>query len=77
MDFDPSIWHECPTYIEGLEIVNKIIVVNDVSERKIKMMEEFNSILTNDEEQKQFLLLSVEKYRQKYPMYTKYSLTSQ
>lgn len=77
MDFDPSIWHECPTYIEGLEIVNNIIVVNDISERKIKMMEEFNSILTNDEEQKQFLLLSVEKYRQKYPMYTKYSLTSQ
>lgn len=32
-----------------------IIVVNDTAERHVKLMDEFNNKITNDEEQKQFL----------------------
>lgn len=74
LQFEPSIWLQCQDYIAGLEIVNKIVVVNDVSERKVKLMEEFNTILTNDEDQKQFLLLTVEEYHKKYPTFNKNSL---
>lgn len=61
MDSDPSFWSQCPSYNEGLEVVKKMLVVNDVSERKAKLMQEFNEILANDEEQKQFLLLTVKQ----------------
>lgn len=77
MDFEPSFWPQCPSYIHGLEVVKNMLVVNDVSERKVKLMEEYNTILTNDEEQKQFLLLTVEHYRKKFPSFTKKSLVSQ
>lgn len=76
MDYEPSIWPQQDSYIQGLEIVRKILVVNDVSERKVKLMEEFNKILTTDEEQKQFLLLTVDLYRKKFASHTKKSLSS-
>ena len=38
-------------------------VVNDTDERGVKLFEEYNSLLTNDEEEKQFLLQVVEANR--------------
>jgi len=38
-------------------------VVNDTAERAVKLFEEFNTLLTNDEEEKQFLLQVVEANR--------------
>lgn len=74
MDFEPSSWSQRESYIHGMQVVQKMQVVNDVSERKVKLMEEFNQVLTNDEEQKQFLLLTVDKYRQRYSSHSKTSL---
>lgn len=74
MDFEPSAWPQINSYIEGLQVVQKMQVINDVSERKVKLMEEFNHLLTHDEEQKQFLLLTVDKYRQKYSSHSKTTL---
>lgn len=76
MNSPPSFWAQCPSYIHGLEIVKNMLVINDVSERKVKLMEEYNTVLTTDEEQKQFLLLTVENYRKTYPSYAKKSLIS-
>lgn len=76
MRHDPPLWPECSEYVQGLEVVQKIIVVNDVAERKVKLMEEYNALLTKDEEQKQFLLLTVDQYRKKYPHYAKSALLS-
>lgn len=76
MDTDPSMWHQCPSYNDGLQIAKKIAVINDVSERKVKLMEEFNNVLTHDEEQRQFVLLTVDRYRKMFPNYTKQSLIS-
>ena len=35
-------------------------VVNDTTERGVKLFEEFNRIITNDEEEKQYLLRVME-----------------
>ena len=51
----------------GLQIINNLSVINDVAERGIKLIEEYNSILTKDEKQKQFLLQVVNDYRATYP----------
>ena len=37
-------------------------VVNDVAERGVALTQEYNQILTKDEEQKQILLLGVEDH---------------
>ncbi|CAH2098311.1 unnamed protein product [Euphydryas editha] len=42
-------------------------VVNDIAERGVALIEEFNKLVTTDEDQKQFLLLVVKNYRQMYP----------
>lgn len=39
-------------------------VVNDIAERGVALMQEYNKLHTNNEEQK---LLLVKEYRQKYP----------
>jgi len=40
--------------------------VNDIAERGVALMDEYK-LHTTDEEQKQFLLLVVKEYRQRYP----------
>jgi len=42
-------------------------VMNDSAERAIALMQQHNSSLTKNEEQKQFLLCLVEKHRKQYP----------
>ena len=41
-------------------------VVNDLSERTVKLMQDFATSVSNDEEQKQFLLLVVEFHRKEF-----------
>ena len=43
-------------------------VVNDTAERGVKLFEEYNSLLTNDEEEKQFILQVVEANRKAAPL---------
>lgn len=42
-------------------------VVNDIAERGVALMDEYNRLHTNDEEQKQYLLLTVKDYRRRFP----------
>ncbi|KAL4097852.1 hypothetical protein QTP88_022559 [Uroleucon formosanum] len=51
----------------GGNAVAHINVINDTTERGMKLIEEYNSILTKDEEQKQYLLQIVKNYEIKYP----------
>lgn len=76
MQYEPALWAQREDYIRGSEVVGKIMVVNDVSERKVKLMEEFNALLTKDEDQKQFLLITVDRYRKNFPSHNKSSLIS-
>ncbi|GBP85747.1 hypothetical protein EVAR_97243_1 [Eumeta japonica] len=64
---EPRLWEEDEDYKASREIVRSMRVVNDIAERGVALIEEFNKIITSDEEQKQFLLLVVKKFRQMYP----------
>jgi len=44
--------------------------VNDTTERGVKLFEEFNQIITNDEEEKQYLLRVMEANRKAVPIQT-------
>jgi hypothetical protein len=46
-------------------------VVNDLAERAVALIQEFNSSLTRNEEQKQYLLQVVEDHRSKFSAPTK------
>jgi len=41
--------------------------VNDTAERAVKPMQEYNSLITTNEEQKQYLLQFISQHRAKYP----------
>ena len=45
-------------------------VVNVTAERGVKLFEEFNRIITNDEEEKQYLLRVMEANRKAVPIQT-------
>ena len=60
-------WTEDEDYKSTRDSVRCMRVVNDIAERGVALMDEFNKLHTTDEEQKQFLLLVVKEYRQRYP----------
>lgn len=45
---DPSIWKSEKSYLEGLEILWKLKVVNDIAECGIQLMSTYNQMLTKD-----------------------------
>lgn len=51
-----------------------LTVVNDCAERGVKLIEDFNKLLTKDEEDLQFLLQVVSSYREKFPSHAKKDL---
>lgn len=75
LDSDPSQWEGSEEFKENSLVCHNLFVVNDTAERGVKFMKDFNRILTNDEEEKQFLLQVVESYRNRYPSYKKSCLT--
>jgi len=44
-------------------LIRTLRIVDDTAERGVKLVEEYNSLLTNDEEEKQFILQVVEANR--------------
>ena len=56
-------WNDIEAYQKGKYRIKKLRVVNDTAVRAVKLFEEFNTLLTNDEEEKQFLLQVVEANR--------------
>lgn len=68
---EPSEWNQIAEYKNAKEMLSNLQVVNDFSERGVKLMKDFNKSITKDEETKQFLLQVVSDYRQKYPSHSK------
>ncbi|BES89663.1 Hypothetical protein NTJ_02470 [Nesidiocoris tenuis] len=60
-------WESDPEYLHIKNIVSSMRVVNDIAERGIALMEEYNKLRTQNEEQKQYLLLTVKEFRKKFP----------
>ena len=53
------------------EVAQSVKVVNDLAERGVALVQEFNASLTKNEEQKQYLLQVIEDHRRKFPQPTK------
>src|SRR6478609_9318324 len=61
-----TAWPEHQAYKSACEFVKNLICVNDVAERGIALIHNFNATITKDEEQKQYLLQVVEKHRRDF-----------
>jgi len=68
---DTSEWGLIPTYQRSPEVAQSVKVVNDLAERGVTLVQEFNSSLTRNEEQRQFLLQVVEEHRKLFSAPTK------
>ena len=66
-DVDPTEWKHLADYQAAVDYVNCLNVTNDFVERGVALMQEFNSAITKDEDQKQYLLQVVEQHRKKFP----------
>ncbi|GBO31727.1 hypothetical protein AVEN_25041-1 [Araneus ventricosus] len=66
LNISPDLWDRDDSYLKSQEIFQNLRVVNDTTERGIKLMQDFNGLLAVDEEQKQFLLQCVEDQRKQY-----------
>ncbi|XP_050526437.1 uncharacterized protein LOC126897076 [Daktulosphaira vitifoliae] len=66
LSIDPAYWNYQEDFKTGREIIKSLKIVNDTAERGVKLMEEYNDKFTKDEEQKQFLLQTVQDYQKKY-----------
>lgn len=66
----PQDWCHDEGYCRAREQVKALLVVNDTAERAVKLFEEYNSLITKDEEEKQLLLQLVEANRKAIPTET-------
>ncbi|GBM28587.1 hypothetical protein AVEN_265033-2-1, partial [Araneus ventricosus] len=69
LNISPDLWDRDDSYLKSQEIFQNLRVVNDTELLMIimKLMQDFNGLLTVDEEKKQFLLHCVEDHRKQYP----------
>lgn len=72
---DPSTWETIVQFDENWTFCRDLMVVNDVAERGIKFVQDYNQILTRDEEEYQLILQVCEWYRKMYPSHKKSDLT--
>ncbi|KAL4103552.1 hypothetical protein QTP88_018914 [Uroleucon formosanum] len=72
---NPENWPNIKSYTNAKNILQNLNVVNDVAERGVKLMEDFNTKFTKNENQKQYVLKLVQEYRKKYPSHRKDLLT--
>ncbi|XP_025424672.1 uncharacterized protein LOC112693695 [Sipha flava] len=78
MDFlqqNPENWPNIDSYKKAKNILHHLSVINDAAERGVKLMEDFNTKFTKNENQKQYVLKVVQEYRKKYPSHSKNMLT--
>ena len=63
----PKLWKEDSNFQHMLEHIKSLKTVNDAAERAVKLIQDYATSITKDEEQKQFLLQAVEHHRKMLP----------
>ncbi|ESO01544.1 hypothetical protein HELRODRAFT_174506 [Helobdella robusta] len=63
----PDMWNNDNDYIIGQRKVRSLKVVNDAADKGVALIQEFNRVVTNDEDQKEYLLQVIEKHRKDFP----------
>jgi hypothetical protein len=76
MTNDPETWNDSPVYIQNKRIVDSLKVVNDIAERSIALMSDFNSSITKNESEMQRLIQVVEDHRKRVPDSSKGTLAA-
>ncbi|ESO02978.1 hypothetical protein HELRODRAFT_173812 [Helobdella robusta] len=72
---NPELWSNNEEYLKSKKIVDGLKVTNDTAERGVKLITDYNSCITKDEKQKQFLLQVIAECRTKFPCCSKASLS--
>lgn len=60
---DPATWKNSASYLQALEKISGLKVVNDVAERSISLAQDFNGLAGKSEEQQQYLYKTVAHHR--------------
>src|SRR6218665_1084747 len=68
LEQDPGRWDINAYYIISRKRVQQLKVVNYAAKHGASLIHNFNSVLTNQGEQKQYLLQVVESHRQRFPL---------
>ena len=66
----PDVWSGNESYNRGKERLMKLRVVNDTAERGVKLFQDYNLALSQDEEETQLFLQVVEGNRKSIPTQT-------
>lgn len=74
---DPQEWKKDAEYIATQNMLKTLEVVNDHAERGVKLMADFNTLITKNEEQKQALMQVVSEERKHNKGLTKLELSKQ
>jgi len=61
-------------YNKNIKKFSSLQVVNDVAERAVQLVDQFNNVLTKDKEEEQYILQVVSEYKRMYPDCTKTNL---
>ena len=64
---DPETWVSNNSYLEAEAVVRELCVVNDTAERGVAPMQDYNCLLTKDEDQIQFALQVMKEHRSQFP----------
>jgi hypothetical protein len=67
LSVSPAEWNDRQDDQAAVRRVQALRVVNDFAERGIALIQDYNSAITTDEEQKQYLLQTVENHRKMFP----------
>ena len=67
LELSPQKWKQNEDFLEAEKTVHSLKVINDTAERGVQLIQEYNSILTKNEDQKQFLLQVVREHRKIFP----------
>lgn len=74
---DLSEWDTDPVYLDMQQKVRQMKVINDCAERGIVLITTYNSSITKDEDQKQYLLRLVDLHRKEFPQVSKAAIMKQ
>ena len=75
LDNDPSTWPNIGSFQEVVNKVSALSVTNDTAERGVALIQDYNKLLTKQEDQLQFLLQIVAAHRTAFPDSLKSTLT--
>lgn len=74
LQVNPSQWGSSSSYASSKTIISSIKVVNDSAERNVALATTYNDTITKNEEQKQFLLQTVEDHRKRFKTAKKHDM---